>query len=106
MFGKLGKRPPSVNPGIYPTKEEAPVSYEREDLPPEPPVGYENIEITDDDEYDPEVLEITLSNDEDDPSVTNVIFRGAGFDVEDEESVLEVMRIAADSLGYMLIEKA
>lgn len=53
----------------------------------------------------PEVLVITVDDDANDPDGLIVNFEGFGFDVSDDEIVLDLIRMAAYSYGYDLKEQ-
>lgn len=52
----------------------------------------------------PEVLVITVEDDVDSEDAISVSFEGAGFDVSNDEIVLDLLRLAVNTYGYDLVE--
>lgn len=52
-----------------------------------------------------EVLIITVEPDKDDPSNLAVIFEGAGFDIENDQIILDIIDLAARTYGYKIVQE-
>lgn len=50
-----------------------------------------------------EVLVITVEEDKDDANNLAVIFEGAGFDIENDQIILDILDLAARTYGYKLV---
>lgn len=50
-----------------------------------------------------EVLVITVEEDKDDSDNLAVIFEGAGFDIENDDIILDILDLAARTYGYKLV---
>ena len=50
-----------------------------------------------------EVLVITVEEDKDDPANLAVIFEGAGFDIENDDIILDLLDLAARTYGFKLV---
>lgn len=51
-----------------------------------------------------EILAITIEDDAENPDAISVSFSGAGFDIENDAIVLDLLRLAVNSYGYDLFE--
>jgi hypothetical protein len=51
-----------------------------------------------------EILAITVEDDNENPDAISISFAGAGFDIENDEIVIDLLRLAANSYGYDLFE--
>lgn len=52
----------------------------------------------------PEILVITVDDDPSDPKAISVAFEAAGFDVSQDEIVLDILRLAVNSYGFDIVE--
>ncbi|MBC9704766.1 MAG: hypothetical protein H9W81_07300 [Enterococcus sp.] len=52
-----------------------------------------------------EVLVITVGPDTEDPTNLAVIFEGAGFDIENDNIILDILDLAARTYGYKLVQE-
>lgn len=51
-----------------------------------------------------EILAITVEDDKNNPDAISISFAGAGFDVENDEIVLDLLRLAVNSYGYEIFQ--